>query len=218
MASLARYLSSKSEASNVTEPSHDDSRVVTLVSDTEAMRSRTGHPNIASKSGQARATHLAGAVPSERPEAMDAPVRIWTLQYGPCWCRSVPTDTSSFDFVRLRRTVTDLGALEANLLVMSDRVIEGSARVFRQVYQDVPEPKLVISAAACPSASAFWDDLLNGWSPIEDVLSVDIEVEACISGHPEELMAAVLRHVLAGDELGGRSHKRWTMEKASTDA
>jgi len=140
------------------------------------------------------------------------------LQYGPCWCRTVPTETSSFDFVRLRRTVTDLGSLEENLLVVSDRVVDGSVRVFRQVYQDVPEPKLVISAAACPSASEFWDDLPNGWSPVEDVLSVDIEVEECISGHPEELMAAVLRHVMAGDEWGGRPRKRWTMEEAPTDA
>jgi len=218
MASLARYLSSKSQAPNVTEPSHDDSRVVTLVSDTEAMGSRTGHPAIGGRSGQGHATHRTDPVPSERPEPIGDPVRIWILQYGPCWCRTVPTDTSSFDFVRLRRTVTDLGALEENLLIVSDRVIDGSARVFRQVYQGVPEPKLVISAAACPSASRFWDELPNGWSPVEDVLSVDIEVEACISGYPEELMATVLRHVLAGAQWGGRSREPWRMEEASTDA
>lgn len=217
MAWLARYPSSESRAPNVTQPSHDDSRIVISVLDTEAMGSRTGHPATRAESGQAHATHLTEAMPSERTEPMVAPVRIWMLQYGPCWCRTVPTDTSSFDFVRLRRTKSDLGALGENLLVVSDRVIDGSARVFRQVYQEVPEPKLVISAAACPSASGFWDELPNGWSPVEDVLSVDIEVGECISGHPEELMAAVLRHVLVGSEWG-RPRQQRRMEEASTDA
>ncbi|MFP3881437.1 MAG: hypothetical protein ACLFRT_00930 [Actinomycetota bacterium] len=125
--------------------------------------------------------------------------RIWLLQYGPCWCRTPRTETSSFDYVRLRTKKADLGRLEENLLIVSERVIDGTAKVYRQVYDDVPDPKLVISAAACPTADRFWDGLPNGWVPVDEILPIDIHVDACISGEPESLAAAVLGHVLQGD-------------------
>lgn len=127
------------------------------------------------------------------------PVRIWRLQYGPCWCRSIPTEASSFDYVRLRRTTADLGSLEENLLIVSERVIDGCGKSYRQVYADVPDPKLVISAGTCPTSHRFWDELPNGWAPVEKILPIDIAVEDCISGSPEALMAAVISHVLTRD-------------------
>lgn len=141
-------------------------------------------------------------------------VGIWRLQYGPCWCRSTPTDSGSFDYVRLRKTSVDLNALEENLLIVSERVVDGSASVFRRVCRDVPDPKLVISAGPCPFASRFWDELPNGWTNVDEILPVDIHVADCISGNPEMLMVAVLEHVLARDEPRksqgprGKSHRR----------
>lgn len=137
-----------------------------------------------------------------RQEVAEAPAtRIWVLQYGPCWCRSLPTDSSSFDYVRLRRTQTDLGHLRESLLVVSERVIDGSGHLYRQVYEDVPDPKLVISTAACPFAEKFWDDLPNGWVPVEEMIQVDIHVDECIGGRPESLMAAVLRHAFSPADI-----------------
>lgn len=126
--------------------------------------------------------------------------RIWLLQYGPCWCHTTATDTNSFDYVRLRRTAADLGTLEDNLLIVSDRVIDGSGKSYRQVYADVPEPKLVVSVAACPNARRFWNELPNGWTPVDELLPIDLHVDECISGRPEALAAAVLAHVLGDTE------------------
>ncbi len=122
--------------------------------------------------------------------------RIWLLQYGPCWCHTTATDTSSFDYVRLRKKAADLGSMEKNLLIVSDRVIDGSGKSYRQVYADVPEPKLVVSAATCPHARRFWDELPNGWTPVDELLPIDLHVDECINGYPEALAAAVLAHVL----------------------
>lgn len=159
----------------------------------------------------------------DRREAPDPEVRIWLLQYGPCWCRTAPTDASSFDYVRLRKTVADLGALEKNLLIVSDRVVDGSAQVYRQVHRDVPDPKVVVAAGACPFAHRFWDELPNGWSPVDELLAVDIHIDECISGNPEALLAAVLSHVFSRDGTGSDDHTGdgqgpLRLEKASTDA
>lgn len=131
--------------------------------------------------------------------------RVWRLQFGPCWCRGVPPSTGSFDFVRLVSSAHDLGAFDRNILIVSERVIDGSMAVYRQVIEGIPDPKLVVSAAACPAARRFWDELPLGWNPVSDVLPVDIEVDECISGMPESLMAALLRHVTNASSLEDRS-------------
>jgi Ni,Fe-hydrogenase III small subunit len=91
--------------------------------------------------------------------------------------------------------VTDLGGIRDNFLIVSERVIDGSKQVFRETYDDVPDPKLVISTAVCPTATRFWDELPVGWASVGEVLPVDIAVAECINGNPESLMAAVLSHL-----------------------
>lgn len=137
-----------------------------------------------------------------------APNRIWVLQHGPCWCRSHPTDSSSFDYVKLRRIDVDLGAWYRNVLIVSERVIDGSSHLYRQVYREMPDPKVVVAAAACPAAGQFWDELPNGWHPVEEIIPVDIRVDDCINGNPELLMAAVLGYAPAREEVPQREETR----------
>jgi Ni,Fe-hydrogenase III small subunit len=134
-----------------------------------------------------------------------SPARVWRLQFGPCWCRGVPASTGSFDFVRLVTSENDLGQFDRNILILSERVIDGSLAVYRQVIDRIPDPKLVVSVSACPAARNFWDELPLGWSPIADVLPIDIRIDDCISGMPESLMAALLRHVTSASSLEDRS-------------
>lgn len=128
--------------------------------------------------------------------------RIWRLQFGPCWCGSVPPDSGSFDYVRMRQSAADLGSIEDNLLIVSDRVIDGSAKMYRALHSQVPDPKLVVAVGTCPKAGRFWDELPNGWTAVDDVFSVDIRVEECISGYPEALMAAMVGYFLARQGRG----------------
>jgi len=146
-----------------------------------------------------RPAHPIERVPASDPDQRERPrsrIRIWRLQYGPCWCQTRPSAAAAFDFVRLRTTSADLGRADENLLIVSGRVIDGTKQVFRQLYDDVPEPKIVISTATCPGAHLFWDELPVGWTPVGEILPVDIHVEQCVSGNPEELLAAVLSHFL----------------------
>lgn len=134
--------------------------------------------------------------------------QIWLLQYGPCWCHSHPTDSSAFDYVRSRRTVADLGDWDENLLIVSARVIDGSNRLYRQVYTDMPDPKVVVAVPPCPAAGQFWDELPNGWRSVEEVIPVDIRTAECMNGFPESLMAAVLSLALTRSESSQRDGAR----------
>ena len=129
---------------------------------------------------------------------------MWRLQFGPCWCRGAPASTGSFDFVRLVTSESDLGDFDSSILILSERVIDGSLAVYRQVIDRIPDPKLIVSAAACPAARSFWDDLPLGWTPVSDLMPVDIRIDECISGMPESLMAALIRHVTSVNPAHGQ--------------
>lgn len=128
--------------------------------------------------------------------------RIWRLQYGPCWCRGLPGESGSFDFVRTSSRETPLGTLDRNVLILPDRVIDGSQPVFLQLHDRVPNPRLVVTTAACPAAALFWKELPVGWSPVNDLVSVDVHVAECVSGYPEALMAAVLNYAASHENSG----------------
>lgn len=151
------------------------------------------------------------AVGTERQEAARPAAGVWILQSGPCWCGSVPTESSSFDYMRLRKTALDPGTLDDNFLIVSERVIDGSSRVYRQVFEDTPNPKVVISTAACPATSRFWDDLPTGWGPVDELFPVDIHIDQCIRGEPETLMTAVVRFLSEESQArsGRDTHDDW---------
>jgi ech hydrogenase subunit C len=71
--------------------------------------------------------------------------------------------------------------------------------MYRQVYSDMPDPKLVIAVPPCPAAGQFWEELPNGWGSVEDVIPVDVWVDECINGFPEALMTAVLTRLAQSD-------------------
>lgn len=118
--------------------------------------------------------------------------RLWVVQYGPCWCRAEPRVAGSFDFVRFRTTEVGPKPLDRDILIVSSRVIVGSEQILRQVNDRVPDPKLVVATGHCPATRRFWDNLPAGWTPVGELLSVDLVVGECFSGHPEKLLATVL--------------------------
>jgi Ni,Fe-hydrogenase III small subunit len=83
------------------------------------------------------------------------------------------------------------------VLIVSERVVDGSGHLYRQVYGEIPDPKVVVAAAPCPAAARFWDGLPNGWAPVDDTIPIDIRIDECINGNPEALMTAVLAYALA---------------------
>ncbi len=89
----------------------------------------------------------------------------------------------------------DLGPLDVNVVLISDRVLSGAEAMARQVHDSVPDPKIVIATAPCPSATRFWQEAPLAWVPVRELLAVDMGIETCVSGRPESLLEAVLQLV-----------------------
>ncbi len=129
--------------------------------------------------------------PGPPPDTNDR--RIWTLVHGPCWCRGTPGDTSSFDLSRYR--AVDLGEFDRDIVLVSDRIIDGSIPTLRRLYAETPDPKLVIAVGTCPAAETFWEHLKGRWTPVSEVIPIDLTVNECVSARPESLVAAILMHL-----------------------
>lgn len=104
--------------------------------------------------------------------------RIVTLLQVPCWCQGISAELSSFGLSRHRSI--DLGESGRHIVVVSNRVMNGAVPTLRRLYAETPDPKLVVAVASCPEAEG-WEDLKGGWTPIEEILDVDIAVEECAS-------------------------------------
>lgn len=128
----------------------------------------------------------------EQTDANHSGGRIWFFQFGPCWCRGTPGGKGSFDFLRLREAPSSLNGLETNILLLSDRILEGSRATLKSVYDRVPDPKLVISGGPCRAAEPFWQGVTTTPLSVDSVVPVDLRIEQCISGFPEALLSAVL--------------------------
>lgn len=125
---------------------------------------------------------------------------VSVLQYGPCWCRGRPGDSGTFDLFRHRTVEMDLGPLTSNVMIVSERVLNGAEAMCRETYQSLPDPKIVIATAPCPSARTFWNEAPLAWMPVRDLLPVELSLDDCVSGRPESLLGAVLQLVAEESE------------------
>jgi NADH-quinone oxidoreductase subunit B len=92
---------------------------------------------------------------------------------------------------------------QADLMIVAGRVSQKMAPVLRQVYDQMPEPKWVISMGACASTGGMFNNyaLVQG---VDQVVPVDVYVPGCPPG-PQSLMHGILTlqdMVTAGEATG----------------
>lgn len=120
---------------------------------------------------------------------------VSTAAFGPCWCRAVPGSDGSFDVFRQRSVTASLGR---DALVVSNRIPPTGVAIVRRLSDSLSDP-IVIATKACPSAAWYWDASPSGWVELDEILDVDLSVDACLTGQPELLFSALLT---VGDGLG----------------
>ena len=92
-------------------------------------------------------------------------------------------------------------------MIVSGRVCQKMAPVLRQIYDQMPEPKWVISMGACATSGGIFNNyaVIQG---VDKIVPVDVYVPGC-PPRPEALMDAVLK---LQQKI---SHERLVMRRAS---
>ena len=96
-----------------------------------------------------------------------------------------------FDAGRWGQEVFRASPRQADLLIVSGRVSQKMAPVIRQVYDQMPNPKWVISMGACASTGGVFNNyaLVQG---VDKVVPVDVYVPGC-PPRPESLIYGIIQ-------------------------
>ena len=117
---------------------------------------------------------------------------VWPNAFGLACCaiEMMGTGVANFDLDRFGMAVFRASPRQADLMVVAGRVSQKMAPVLRQVYDQMMEPKWVISMGVCASTGGMFNNyaIVQG---VDQIVPVDVYAPGCPPG-PETLLHAIL--------------------------
>jgi len=126
-----------------------------------------------------------------------------------CAMEMMATGAAHYDIARFGMEVFRASPRQADLMIVAGRVSQKMAPVLRQVYDQMVEPKWVISMGVCASTGGMFNNyaLVQG---VDQIVPVDVYVPGCPPG-PETLLHGILtlhEQIRGGELLRRREHGR----------
>jgi len=158
----------------------------------------------------------------EQPAVLGEPIRfvldwgrrysLWVFNFGLACCavEFVATTMGRHDMTRLGVLPFAAGPEKADLMVVSGTVTDKIAPAIKRLYDEMPDPKYVISFGACSNCGGPYWDSYSVTKGVDQLIPVDVYVPGC-PPRPEALLHGILRlHekiAASGPEGSGESRR-----------
>ena len=118
---------------------------------------------------------------------------MWPLPFATSCCgiEFMATMGSNYDLARFGSERMSFSPRQADLLMVMGTIAKKMGPILRQVYEQMAEPRWVISVGACASSGGIFDtySVLQG---IDRIIPVDVYVPGC-PPRPEQIIDGVMR-------------------------
>jgi len=118
---------------------------------------------------------------------------LWPATFGLACCaiEMMAMANSRWDAARFGAEVFRASPRQADLMIVSGRVSQKMAPILKTIFDQMPEPKWVISMGACASCGGIFNNyaIVQG---VDRVVPVDVYVPGCPPG-PEALLYGIIK-------------------------
>ncbi len=118
---------------------------------------------------------------------------LWPLPFATSCCgiEFMATMASTYDLGRFGAERLSFSPRQADLLMVMGTISKKMGPVLRQVYEQMAEPKWVLSMGACASSGGIFDtySVLQG---IDRIIPVDVYIPGC-PPRPEQVLDGILQ-------------------------
>jgi NADH-quinone oxidoreductase subunit B len=117
---------------------------------------------------------------------------MWPMLFGLACCaiEMMSTAAANYDVSRFGMELFRPSPRQSDLMIVAGRVTRKMAPVLRQLYDQMPNPKWVISMGDCASCGGVFNNyaIVQG---VDEIVPVDVYVAGC-PPRPEQLLHGIL--------------------------
>jgi Ni,Fe-hydrogenase III small subunit len=137
----------------------------------------------------------------------------WVLHYNATSCNGcdielIASMTPLYDLERFGVIITG-NPKHADILAVTGSVNEESRNVVQNLYDQMPNPKVVVAVGICAATGCVFQDCYNVHGGVDKVLPVDVYIPGC-AARPEAIIDGVLKACGILEEKYARQKKTKT--------